>query len=87
MLEEVRRRAHEFDVLHFHIDLLHFPLISQFAGRTVTTLHGRLDLPDLQPFYQAFPDIPLVSISNNQRHPMPPVTGRVRFTMGSLSIF
>lgn len=73
MLEEVRRRAHEFDVLHFHIDLLHFPLIMDFADRTVTTLHGRLDLPDLRTFYQAFPDIPLVSISNNQRQPMPPV--------------
>jgi len=73
MLEHVRRRAHEFDVLHFHIDLLHFPLIKEFAHRTVTTLHGRLDLPDLKPFYQAFPDIPLVSISNDQRKPMPPV--------------
>jgi glycosyltransferase involved in cell wall biosynthesis len=73
MLEEIRRRAHEFDVLHFHIDLLHFPLIQEFADRTVTTLHGRLDLPDLKPFYKAFPDIPLVSISNDQRRPMPPV--------------
>jgi glycosyltransferase involved in cell wall biosynthesis len=73
MLEEIRRRASEFDVLHFHIDLLHFPLIREFADRTVTTLHGRLDLPDLHTFYQAFPDIPLVSISNDQRRPMPPV--------------
>nr|WP_250812222.1 glycosyltransferase family 4 protein [Neorhizobium tomejilense] len=73
MLEEIRRRASEFDVLHFHIDLLHFPLIRDFADRTVTTLHGRLDLPDLHPFYQAFPDIPLVSISNDQRCPMPKV--------------
>ncbi|MDK4743029.1 glycosyltransferase family 4 protein [Rhizobium sp. CNPSo 3464] len=73
MLEEIRRRAHKFDVLHFHIDLLHFPLIRDFADRTVTTLHGRLDLPDLKPFYKAFPDIPLVSISNDQRRPMPPV--------------
>jgi glycosyltransferase involved in cell wall biosynthesis len=73
MLEEIRRRAHEFDVLHFHIDLVHFPLIRDFADRTVTTLHGRLDLPDLKPFYKAFPDIPLVSVSNDQRSPMPPV--------------
>ncbi len=73
LLEEIRRRAHEFDVLHFHIDLLHFPLIRDFADRTVTTLHGRLDLPDLKPFYKAFPDVPLVSISNDQRRPMPPV--------------
>ncbi|EJC84061.1 glycosyltransferase [Rhizobium leguminosarum bv. trifolii WSM2297] len=73
MLEQVRREAHQFDVLHFHTDLLHFPLIGEFADRTVTTLHGRLDLPDLKPFYKAFPDIPLVSISNDQRRPMPPV--------------
>jgi glycosyltransferase involved in cell wall biosynthesis len=73
MLEEIRRRAHDFDVLHFHIDLLHFPLIRDFSNRTVTTLHGRLDLPDLEPFYTAFPDIPLVSISDDQRRPMPPV--------------
>lgn len=71
MLEQVRQRADEFDVLHFHIDLVHFPLIRTFAGRTVTTLHGRLDLPDLAPFYAMFPDIPLVSISDNQRQPLP----------------
>ncbi|GGE48033.1 glycosyl transferase [Agaricicola taiwanensis] len=73
MLDEVRRRADEFDVLHFHTDLLHFPLMRDIADRTVTTLHGRLDLPDLQPFYRAFPDMPLVSISRDQRRPMPPV--------------
>ncbi|MBB4218725.1 glycosyltransferase involved in cell wall biosynthesis [Rhizobium sp. BK212] len=73
MLEEIRCRAHEFDVLHFHIDLLHFPLIRNFADRTLTTLHGRLDLPDLKPFYQTFADVPVVSISNDQRRPMPPV--------------
>ncbi|MBB3234791.1 glycosyltransferase family 4 protein [Phyllobacterium endophyticum] len=76
MLEEVRQRAHEFDVLHFHVDVLHFPIIRDFAARTVTTLHGRLDLADLQPFYRAFPDIPLVSISDSQRQPMPPVNWR-----------
>lgn len=73
MLEEVRRRADSFDVLHFHIDLYHFPLIREFAGKTVTTLHGRLDMPDLKPFYSVFSDIPLVSISDDQRKPMPPV--------------
>ncbi len=76
MLEEVRRRAQEFDVLHFHIDLLHFPLISDFADRTVTTLHTRLDLPDLLPFYRTFSGIPLVSISDAQRRPIPPVNWR-----------
>lgn len=73
MLEEVARRAHDFDVLHFHIDLMHAPVVRGFFERTVTTLHGRLDLPDLQPFYRAFPRLPLVSISNAQRRPMPPV--------------
>jgi len=73
LLDEVRRRVDDFDVLHFHIDLLHAPLVSELAGRTLTTLHGRLDLPDLQPFYRTFPDLPLVSISNDQRRPMPPV--------------
>lgn len=70
MLEQVRQRAHEFDVIHFHIDLLHFPLVREFAGRTVTTTHGRLDLVDLAPFYRMFPDIPLVSISDDQRKPI-----------------
>jgi len=73
MLDEVRRRVDDFDVIHFHIDLLHFPLIRDFADRTLTTLHGRLDLPDLKPFYAAFPEIPLVSISDSQRRPMPAV--------------
>lgn len=73
MLEQVRRRADEFDALHFHIDMLHLPMVQEFIGRTVTTLHGRLDLPDLPPFYRAFPDHTLVSISDHQRLPMPPV--------------
>jgi glycosyltransferase involved in cell wall biosynthesis len=73
-LEKVRARADEFDVLHFHTDLLHFPLFRDLRARTVTTLHGRLDLPDLAPFYSAFPDMPLVSISEAQRWPMPDVT-------------
>jgi glycosyltransferase involved in cell wall biosynthesis len=67
MLEEVRQRASEFDVLHFHIDFLHAPLVRDFADRTLTTLHGRLDLPDIAPFYSVFRDLPLVSISNDQR--------------------
>ncbi len=70
MLDKVRRRADDFDVLHFHTDLLHFPLIHGFAERTVTTTHGRLDLPDLKPFFAAFPDVPLVSISREQRRPL-----------------
>jgi glycosyltransferase involved in cell wall biosynthesis len=71
MLDRVRQRADEFDVLHFHIDQLHFPLFRPIAGRTVTTLHGRQDLPDLLPLYLGFGDMPLVSISNAQRRPVP----------------
>jgi glycosyltransferase involved in cell wall biosynthesis len=71
MLDEVRKRANEFDVLHFHTDLLHFSAFRELAHHTVTTLHGRLDLPDLKPFYTAFSDAPLVSISRDQRRPMP----------------
>ncbi|MCO5091196.1 glycosyltransferase family 4 protein [Bosea sp. (in: a-proteobacteria)] len=73
MLEEVRRRADEFDIIHFHIDLLQFPLFRELFPKCVTTLHGRLDLPDFHPLYRAFPEMPLVSISDDQRRPMPPV--------------
>lgn len=67
MLEEVRRRIDQFDILHFHIDIIHAPLVYGLADRTLTTLHGRLDLPDLVPFYAAFRKLPLASISNDQR--------------------
>jgi glycosyltransferase involved in cell wall biosynthesis len=71
MLDRVRELADEFDVLHFHIDQFHFPLFRPIANRTVTTLHGRQDLPDLKPLYAGFRDMPLVSISNAQRKPIP----------------
>ena len=70
MLDRVRKLAEEFDILHFHIDQFHFPLFAQMADRTVTTLHGRQDLPDLKPLYLGFSDMPLVSISNDQRGPI-----------------
>jgi glycosyltransferase involved in cell wall biosynthesis len=70
MLDRVRQRARDFDVLHFHIDQFHFPLFRPIAGRTVTTLHGRQDLPDLPPLYLGFDDMPLISISNDQRRPV-----------------
>jgi glycosyltransferase involved in cell wall biosynthesis len=73
LVDRVYERALEFDVIHFHIELLHYPLFRALADRMVTTLHGRLDLPDLHLFYRAFPDLPLISISNAQRKPMPPV--------------
>src|SRR5271169_517568 len=70
MLDRVRQRADDFDILHFHIDQFHFPLFRPIAGRTVTTLHGRQDLPDLLPLYVGFDDMPLVSISDEQRKPV-----------------
>lgn len=63
--------AASFDVIHFHTDYLHFPMARQLATPHVTTLHGRLDLPELAPLYKQFSDIPLISISNSQRTPLP----------------
>jgi glycosyltransferase involved in cell wall biosynthesis len=71
MLHEVRRRAGEFDVIHFHVEPLHLPLFENMAERTVTTMHGRLDLKDLPELYGCWPQFPLVSISNHQRRPLP----------------
>jgi glycosyltransferase involved in cell wall biosynthesis len=71
MLDRVRECADDFDILHFHIDQFHFPLFRPLASRTLTTLHGRQDLPDLQPLYVGFNEMPLVSISDGQRAPIP----------------
>jgi glycosyltransferase involved in cell wall biosynthesis len=76
MLDRVAARSREFDVLHFHIDFFHYPLFRNMAHRTLTTLHGRQDLPELPDIYRAFPHMPLVSISNHQRKPVPPVNWR-----------
>lgn len=73
LLDRVFSRADEFDVIHFHVDVIHYPLFRPLADRVLTTLHGRLDLPDLVPFYREFAEMPLVSISHAQRKPMPPV--------------
>ncbi len=71
-LEHLRQRIDEFDVVHFHGDYLHLPLARALLGkRVVTTMHGRLDLPDYQPLFKEFADTPLVSISNEQRRPLP----------------
>jgi glycosyltransferase involved in cell wall biosynthesis len=70
LLDKVRERAGDFDILHFHVDYLHFPLFRTEARRTLTTLHGRQDLADHMPFYAHFPEMPLVSISNAQRTPL-----------------
>jgi glycosyltransferase involved in cell wall biosynthesis len=73
MLERVQQRADEFDVIHFHVDYLHFPLTRRGDFANVTTLHGRLDIPDLVPLYEEYPDVPLISISDAQREPLPRV--------------
>jgi glycosyltransferase involved in cell wall biosynthesis len=63
--------ADHYDVMHFHIDYLHYPLLRHVRTPTITTLHGRLDVPDLAPLYREFPDAPVVSISDAQRQPLP----------------
>jgi glycosyltransferase involved in cell wall biosynthesis len=70
MLDEVYRRAGDFDVIHFHIDYLHFPVSRRQHVPQVTTLHGRLDLPELSPLYWQFRNMPLISISDAQRAPI-----------------
>lgn len=70
-LDMVAAHASEFDVIHFHTDYLHFPLARQLGVPHLTTMHGRLDLPELAPLFQHFHDMPLVSISNRQRAPLP----------------
>lgn len=71
MLEHVFQRATEFDIVHFHVDYLHFPLSRRQPITDVTTLHGRLDIPDLVPLYREFRDMPVISISSAQREPLP----------------
>ena len=69
LLETVYREAKSFDILHFHIDALPFPLFSRQSRPFLTTLHGRLDLPEYREVYQLFPKVPLVSVSKSQRSP------------------
>jgi len=71
MLESVRRQAADFDFLHFHLDYYPFSLFSRQSTPFLTTLHGRLDLPEHQPVFDTFCDAPVVSISNAQRRPLP----------------
>jgi glycosyltransferase involved in cell wall biosynthesis len=71
MLELVFREAQSFDLIHFHIDYFHFPLSRRHGVPHVTTLHGRLDIPDLASLYQEFREMPVVSISDAQREPLP----------------
>jgi glycosyltransferase involved in cell wall biosynthesis len=70
MLEHVFQRAPEFDIIHFHVDYMHFPVSRRQQLTHITTLHGRLDIPDLVPLYLEYRDMPLVSISYGQREPL-----------------
>jgi glycosyltransferase involved in cell wall biosynthesis len=71
MIEQVARRAKEFDLLHFHLDYYPFSVMSRQSTPYLTTLHGRLDLPEHEPVFSTFPNVPVVSISNAQRRPAP----------------
>lgn len=70
MLEQVMQAAADFDVIHFHLDWLHFPTFRRQEVPFVTTLHGRLDLPELQPLFSEFRELPVISISDAQRQPI-----------------
>jgi glycosyltransferase involved in cell wall biosynthesis len=70
-LEQVAAEASSFDVIHWHLDYFHFPMSRRLGVPQLTTLHGRLDIPDIQPVYREFGDMPLVSISMDQRAPLP----------------
>lgn len=71
MMEQVARRVHEFDVVHSHLDYFGYPLLRRLGIPSVTTLHGRLDLPELSALYGLYGDVPVVSISDSQREPLP----------------
>ncbi len=71
MLEDVFRHADDFDVIHFHCGYLHFPFARRHGVAHVTTMHGRLDLPELVPLHKEYAEMPLISISRSQRQPLP----------------
>jgi len=71
LIETARREAGDFDIMHFHVDYWPFSLFDRQRTPFVTTLHGRLDSPELQPVFDAFPHVPIVSISDAQRRPLP----------------
>jgi glycosyltransferase involved in cell wall biosynthesis len=71
MLEQVARRADEFDIIHLHLDYLGYPILRRTTTPFLATLHGRLDLRELAPLYETFGDVPVVSISDSQREPLP----------------
>ena len=71
LVEQIAQRADEFDIIHFHIAPLHFSMARRLATPHVTTLHGRLDLSDVPALYGEFADLPLISVSDAQRDPLP----------------
>ena len=71
MFEQVLQRADDLDIVHFHTDYVQFPMMRRHSVPHVTTLHGRLDIPELAPLYREFDDEPVVSISNSHRGPLP----------------
>ena len=71
MLNRINKLTHKFDVIHFHIDMLHFAQHQYMMTPSVTTMHGRLDLPHLPAVFNEFRDVPIISISNSQRAPLP----------------
>jgi glycosyltransferase involved in cell wall biosynthesis len=71
MIEMIEREAYQFDIIHSHIDYLYYPLMKRNQHHYITTLHGRLDIPELQPLYHEFSQVPVVSISDSQRKPLP----------------
>jgi glycosyltransferase involved in cell wall biosynthesis len=71
LMELVFRDRHRFDILHFHCDFLHFPILRRYPCPNVTTLHGLVHPPDLEPLLREFHEMPLVSISDSQRRPLP----------------
>jgi glycosyltransferase involved in cell wall biosynthesis len=71
LVDRVARDAHRYDLIHFHLDFVHFPEISRLPCPSVTTLHSRIHAPDDAAIFATFPDVPLVSISDDQRRPIP----------------
>src|SRR3981081_2845612 len=82
MLDRVRDLGQDFDLLPFQLHQFHFPLFKSMANRTVTTLHGRQDIPDLKPLYLGFSNMPLVSVSDAQREPVPKANFLATFFLG-----
>jgi glycosyltransferase involved in cell wall biosynthesis len=71
LVEHVAQQADDFDIIHFHMSPFHLPIARRLRTGHVTTLHGRLDLAELGPLFREFTEVPVVSISDAQRTPLP----------------